>query len=387
MRVSELLRILQLNLAYDGGSSSPTALLTAYHTLTGWSRAVSRAGAVVHTVQRFSLDARVTEADLEYVFVADGPPGTPDAWDTFNGVVAAVVAALPDVVHVNGLMFPGMLDALREELPAATTVVLQDHSGAMPRRLPWPIRSLSMARWQRAFAGADACTFTAVELAERWHPIGLPREMPIVEIPEASADLVPTARDHAMRVTGIDASPAILWVGRLDANKDPLTALDALDHALPRLPGARCWMVYAGGDLEPDVRRRIDGSSVLRNRVDLVGVVSHQRMADYYSAADIFLSASHHEGSGYALIESMACGVSPCVTDIPAFRALAGSCGASWRVGDASGCARALLEVGSRDRDVDRRTVRRRFEGHLSWDVVGRRTVAEYQSLVNKRRR
>jgi hypothetical protein len=58
--------------------------------------------------------------------------------------------------------------------------------------------------------------------------------------------------------------------------------------------------------------------------VRLAGEVAHDRIAAFLSAADIFVVGSHHEGSGYALMEALACGTTPVVTDIPAFRALAG---------------------------------------------------------------
>ena len=43
-------------------------------------------------------------------------------------------------------------------------------------------------------------------------------------------------------------------------------------------------------------------------------------------AADLFVLGSHREGSGYSLIEALACGLPPVVTDIHAFRTLTG-CG------------------------------------------------------------
>ena len=130
--------------------------------------------------------------------------------------------------------------------------------------------------------------------------------MPVLEIPEASTTIAPVDRREAAARTGITGGPALLWVGRLDANKDPLTVLAALAQALPQLPGARCWMIFQGGELEGAVRRRVDGDAILRERVTLVGSVPHDRMPDYYCAADILISGSHHEGSGYALIEAMA---------------------------------------------------------------------------------
>ena len=39
---------------------------------------------------------------------------------------------------------------------------------------------------------------------------------------------------------------------------------------------------------------------------------------------DIFISGSHSEGSGYALVEAMHCGCIPVITNIPSFNAITG---------------------------------------------------------------
>lgn len=58
----------------------------------------------------------------------------------------------------------------------------------------------------------------------------------------------------------------------------------------------------------------------------------------------MLVAGSRHEGSGYAVIEALACGVVPVVTDIAPFRALTdrGRVGALWPVGNAERLARAL---------------------------------------------
>jgi glycosyltransferase involved in cell wall biosynthesis len=81
----------------------------------------------------------------------------------------------------------------------------------------------------------------------------------------------------------------------------------------------------------------------------------------------------------------MACGVTPCVTDIPAFRALAGECGRRWRVGDARAAAAALIDLAAGNQQQARLMVRARFERVLSWDVIGRQTVSAYRALSERR--
>ncbi len=151
----------------------------------------------------------------------------------------------------------------------------------------------------------------------------------------------------AREESGVSGSPAVLWVGRLNANKDPLTVLDGFERALPDLPDATLTMIFGTGELFEEVRARIARSPALSARVRLAGVVPHERMAAFYSAADLFVVGSHHEGSGYSLMEACACGAVPVVTDIPTFRLLtgAGAVGALWTPGDAADCARALVDV------------------------------------------
>ena len=99
------------------------------------------------------------------------------------------------------------------------------------------------------------------------------------------------------------------------------------------------------------------------------------------------MQGSHDEGSGYALIEALACGLPPLVTDIPAFRALTsrGTVGALFCPGDAAGFRSALLTLAARERGELRRAARRHFEETLHFDFVGRQLVAAYAALNGAR--
>jgi len=176
-------------------------------------------------------------------------------------------------------------------------------------------------------------------------------------------------------------------LGRLNANKDPQTVLEGFARTLGDLPGATLAMIYSGDDLLAAVRQRVQRSPALRERVRLIGAVPHHEMASFYSAADLFIVGSHHEGSGYSLMEACACGAVPVVTDIPTFRLLtgAGSVGALWTPGDADQCARALADVGHRDLDAERARLADHFARELSWSAVGRRALEIYDDVVARR--
>jgi glycosyltransferase involved in cell wall biosynthesis len=125
----------------------------------------------------------------------------------------------------------------------------------------------------------------------------------------------------------------------------------------------------------------------LNARVRLAVVVPHERMAAFYSAADLFVVGSHHEGSGYSLMEACACGALPVVTDIPTFRLMTGggAVGALWMPGDAAGCARVLGAVSRRDPDAERARLADHFTRELSWDAVGRRALDIYEEVRGAR--
>ncbi|MEW6321764.1 MAG: glycosyltransferase family 4 protein [Acidobacteriota bacterium] len=378
-------RIAVVNPVYDPALDTPDALLGRYTTLTGWSRAVAEAGASVEVVQRFTVDVALARDGVHFRFVRDGHAPFPSASQRLRLVAGAVAEAQPDVVHVNGLMFPGLLRALRAALGSATPIVVQDHAGGgVPAG--WGRAWWRRRRLRRGLAVVDACSFTALGQADDLREAGVLGDQRILAIPEASTSMTSPPRHEARRRTSLLGAPLVLWVGRLNANKDPLTVLAGLDRAFGALPTARAAMVFAGDEsLRPAVERTIGASPTLRDRIVLVGHVGREEMPYYFAAADLFISGSRREGSGYALIEAMACGAWPVVTDIPPFQALTGQVGDRWTPGEAGACAAAVVRAAGRDLAAGRLRVRAEFDRRLSWRAIAARTVACYQDLAASR--
>jgi glycosyltransferase involved in cell wall biosynthesis len=364
--------VAQVNYAFDKGLTDPDQLLDRYATLTGWSDALCRAGvgsAVV--VQRFHRDLQLQRNQVTYFFRR-------------TALSRAVAACRPHIAHVNGLSFPEQTWMLRRALDASSAIVVQNHADGGPvGRAP-----LFRARGRAMRGAVDAFLFAAHEHAVWWQRAGfIARRQPIYQVMEASTPMVPQARGTARATCGLLGSPAVLWVGRLNANKDPLTVLAGVERALDGLPAASLTMIYSENDQLAAVRERVERSPTLAGRVRLIGRVPHDRMAAFYSAADVFVAGSHHEGSGYALMEALACGAVPVVTHIPTFRLLTadGTLGALWTPGDAGDCARALVAASRRNLTAERERVADHFARELSWDAVGRRAVEIYRQVVAAR--
>jgi glycosyltransferase involved in cell wall biosynthesis len=379
-------RIVQANAVYDPSAQTPAALLDRYHTLTESSAALADAGAEVSTVQRFRTDARLDRDGATYHFVADRHVPWLSTRDAPKPFVDAIAAQQPDVVHVNGLIFPQLVAAIREAVGDRAAIVVQHHGGEFPVRGGGLVGMWRQRRWRTGLAAADAVSFTAAEQAAQWQAAGVLGDQRVLEIVESGTTMRQVDRDRARAAIGVNGEPVILWVGRLTTNKDPLTVLDGLQQALPSLPGARVVMVFGDDTLLPEVEQRVRSSSLLERRVTLASRVPRDEMPNYFSAADIFISGSHYEGSGYALIEAMSAALVPVVTDIPPFRAIAGTSGERWQPGDAGGCATALARVAAASLHEQKARAREHYDRALRWDVIARRTIAEYQSLVDARR-
>jgi len=58
----------------------------------------------------------------------------------------------------------------------------------------------------------------------------------------------------------------------------------------------------------------------LDGRVEFAGCVPENEMVSYFHASDLYISASHSDGSSVSLLQAMACGLPPIVSDIPGNR-------------------------------------------------------------------
>ena len=232
------LSVVQVNYAWDKGLTDPEALLDRYFTLTGWSDALVRAGAgAVAVIQQFYRDAVVTRNGVEYIFRR-------------TGIAAAAAARRPDLAHVNGLTFPLQTWRLRRALDPVCR-----HRRPEPcrRRRDRPRPGDAAPRSADRGEPSTRFLFAADEHADAWRRAGfIAADQPTYQVMPASATLHPLPRAAAREASGVGGSPAILWVGRLNANKDPLTVLDAFERALADLPGARLTMIYGTGELLED---------------------------------------------------------------------------------------------------------------------------------------
>lgn len=361
----------QINFQMPPSGMTSAELLDAWPSLVDIAEAAASAGVRVSVVQMAHRADRVERRGVDYHFVAAGERTSSG---TRGQQCARLIGSLgADVLHVHGLNFADDTYALSQLLPA-TPVLVQDHADRPPR---WWRRP----RWQHRHAAVAGVSFTAPELAQPFFNTGLLRTgTRVFTIPESSTRFRPGTQSDAQASLGMSGDPCAVWVGHLSSGKDPLTVLEGFALAMPFVPGLQLWCLYGDAPLLPQVRRRIDDDPLLAGRVHLRGKVDHAAIETYLRAADLFVSGSHAESCGYALLEAMACGVLPVVTSIPSFRALAGPVAHFWQRGHARALQRALVEASRAQ--PNRREVRAHFERELSLEAVGRRWAEAYLELA-----
>jgi len=108
---------------------------------------------------------------------------------------------------------------------------------------------------------------------------------------------------------GLDAGrPVVLFAGKLQSRKHPLTLLQAwlgLDEARP-------YLLFVGdGEEMPALRRAAEGEEAVR----MLGFRNQTELPAFYDLADVFVLASEREPWGLAINEAMASGTAVIASD------------------------------------------------------------------------
>lgn len=373
------LHVAQLNFPPAPAGLGIEALLERWPSLEDIAELVAGAGIRVSVLQAAFHAERLTRNGIDYQFVDIGGARSVEAKARrFASVLAGMDVGL---LHVHGLGFVEEASAIAGRISPAGPIMFQDHADRPPR---WWRR----ARHRRCFAIASGIAFTSLDQARPFTAARMfPASMRLFAIPESSSRFSPGDRAVARAESGLYGNPCVVWVGRLVRGKDPMTVFEGVALAAARLPDLRLWCAFGAAPMLAEARARIADDPRLAGRVHLLGEVPHARIETLLRAADLFVSGSRAEGSGYAALEALACGVAPVLTDIPAFRALTGNGHIAhlWPCGNATRLADELFLAATAR--ASPRQVRAHFEATLSFEAVGRSWANAYSQVLDGWRR
>jgi len=171
---------------------------------------------------------------------------------------------------------------------------------------------------------------------------------------------------------GVSVGRTVLYCGRLSAEKDPLSLLEAFRRLLTTRPDAR--LTFLGdGPLRPRIEA-LSAELGITGRITLAGEVRHDQIPSYMRQADVLCLPSLQEGYPNVLLEALACGLPVVATDVGGVSEIVTdeSLGILVRAGRPDELALALETALSRP--WDRQRLRQAAHGR-SWHDVARETL------------
>ena len=187
----------------------------------------------------------------------------------------------------------------------------------------------------------------------------------VVELYGVSPDKVtvtPHGVDPAFAPGGGSHDGYLLFVGAVQARKDPLAALAAAEAA--GVP-----LVVVGPEKDPELARELRARGA-----DVRGWVEKPELAELYRRAGALILPSRYEGFGVPVLEAMASGTPVVLSDDEALREVAGDAGVYGELGDA--VRRAFAEHGRYARAGLERAAQ------FTWEESTRRTADVYRKVL-----
>jgi glycosyltransferase involved in cell wall biosynthesis len=173
-----------------------------------------------------------------------------------------------------------------------------------------------------------------------------------------------------------EGTPYLLFVGSLQARKDPVTAIEAFSRVTGELR-----LVLVGPDKGGGREARATAERLgVADRVEFTGHVGKTELASLYRGARALVFPSRYEGFGLPVVEAMASGTPVVASSAGAIPEVAGDAAILVEPGDPAGLAAGVAQA-----LVDRaRLVRAGLEHarRYTWADSARRTVALYHELL-----
>jgi glycosyltransferase involved in cell wall biosynthesis len=275
----------------------------------------------------------------------------------------------PNYILAHGFGFAHYLILLK--LSCRSSKILLQCNGYAPNP-----KGLKKVAYKIADFFIDGYLFTGIENAALWYEAGVFKKSKVFDVMEGSTHFKFDEKQ-------IRKEKSYLWVADLIALKDPLTVLQAFDAFIDAEPGATLTMIYNQSDLMNIVLKFLSIHEKLKKNVNLLGFVPHASLEDIYNQHQFFVTASHQEGSGYALVESMACGCVPIVTNIASHRYMTdnGNCGLLFSPRNDKELRDQLIFSQQIDYKKHQDLVLKQFGNKLSFKAIGARIHEIFDSL------
>lgn len=326
-----------------------------------------------HEVRLYSLEAAPEGLEAERLPSAPLPGALryPLALPSLSRALARFAPELVDAHYVPNY---GLLGALAGRRPLTVTAWGSDLLQAGPRD------PLQRARARFVLERADRVFADASNLARAAVALGADPER---------VETVPWGVDLERFRPAAAREPGLLVSARMhEAIYDLPTVIEGVRARLERDPGSR--LVIAGDGTRRAAIERLARERLPAGRVTFTGRLGPGEMAALLARAEVYLSASRSDSTSQSLLEAMAAGALPVVSDLEGNRewVAEGEGARLFPPGDPAGLAAALAralddpEWAAAARGRNRATV----EARADWNANLGRIERRFEALVAARR-
>jgi len=149
------------------------------------------------------------------------------------------------------------------------------------------------------------------------HYGALPEKIGVVPCGVNLEQFKPVSKGSARQYLGFGNDKIILFVGRID----PLKGIDKLIQAIPYLQniqGLKLVVIGGGENSQREIEQlqKLARNLNIQDSVTFLGLIKHEQLPYFYSAADVCVVPSYYESCGLVALESLACGTSVVATDV-----------------------------------------------------------------------
>jgi glycosyltransferase involved in cell wall biosynthesis len=370
-----MIRLLHLNYHHHAESDSPEAVIRLHKFSSGFIDHISKHVDFI-SVKHMNHEGTVESSGIRYHFFRSRNKGWYIPFTTHR----FIKQQNPDVVLIEGFVFPLQVIFLRWKLGKKAMIMLQHHGES-----PW--KGLHGFMQKLASHAVNAYLFTSIGNAEPWIRKVIRKKEKCYEVLSASTSMKALDKIASREKVGMTSDFSFLWVGRLIKGKDPITVLSAFAQYCRINSQARLYMIFQTDELLHEVEQFIHSDEYLRKSVLLCGKVPNEELATWYSAADFYISGSMSEGSGYALVEAMTCGCIPVVTDIPPFRKITnnGEYGFLFQPGNGGDLLEKLKKIQEINREIFSQKIREYSRNSLSFEAISNQLAGLCRTLAGEK--
>lgn len=285
----------------------------------------------------------------------------PDLCLAFRQVLGQVA---PDLIHAG---------------PVPSVAFLAALSGARPLvSMSWGsdlLRDIDRSRWQHwcaryALRRSSVLLGDCQAVKDKAVGLGFPGER--VRLFPWGVDLeqfYPAENPDFRRRRGWQDAFVILSLRSWEAVYGVDVVVRAFGQAAQQIPQLRL-ILLGNGSLAVQIRKLILEYG-LEERIFLGGTVKNTDLPGFYRAADLYLSASHSDGSSVSLMEALACGRPVLVSDIPGNKEWITNCKEGWLFpdGDVQALTAGIIQAYQQRSDLAEmsQAARRLAEARADW--------------------